>query len=166
MDSWDFSLHWRHNGSHGVSNHQPQNCLLNRLFRRRSKKLSKPSVTGLCVGNSPVTGEFPTQRASNTENVSIWWRHHAIPYIPENMHTVFFCSRFWFFILPTLNGFKRFLCPHSSELTSLGQSYDWNMSVTHQIAHFMTFKLRSRTLLSAEVHDSGDIVSIASRGIA
>ena len=27
-------------------------------------------------GNSPVAGEFPTQRVSNTENVSIWWRHH------------------------------------------------------------------------------------------
>ena len=26
--------------------------------------------------NSPVTGEFPTQRASNAENVSIWRRHH------------------------------------------------------------------------------------------
>ena len=28
-------------------------------------------------GNSPVTGEFPAQRASNAENVSIWWRHHV-----------------------------------------------------------------------------------------
>ena len=27
------------------------------------------------VGNSPVTGEFPAQMASNVENVSIWWRH-------------------------------------------------------------------------------------------
>ena len=44
--------------------------------RRRSKKTSKFCVTGLCVGNSPVTGEFPAQRASNTENVFIWWRHH------------------------------------------------------------------------------------------
>ena len=35
------------------------------------------SVTGLCVGNSPVTGEFPSQRASDAENVSIWWRHHG-----------------------------------------------------------------------------------------
>ena len=26
---------------------------------------------------SPVTGQFPTQRASNAENVSIWW-HHGI----------------------------------------------------------------------------------------
>ena len=34
-------------------------------------------VTGLCVGNSPGTGEFPAQMASNAENVSIWWRHHA-----------------------------------------------------------------------------------------
>ena len=25
---------------------------------------------------SPVTGEFPAQRASNAENFSIWWRHH------------------------------------------------------------------------------------------
>ena len=48
------------------------------LFRRRSKKTSKLRVTGLCEGNSPVTGEFPTQRASNAENVSIWWRHHAL----------------------------------------------------------------------------------------
>ena len=29
-----------------------------------------------CAGNSPVTGEFPAQRASNTENVCIWWRYH------------------------------------------------------------------------------------------
>ena len=37
----------------------------NRLFRRRSKKTSKLRVTGLYSGNSPVTGEFPAQRASN-----------------------------------------------------------------------------------------------------
>ena len=29
-------------------------------------------------GNSPVTGEFPAQMASNAENVSIWWRHHDL----------------------------------------------------------------------------------------
>ena len=32
------TLHWRHNDHDGVSNHQPHDCLLNRLFRRRSKK--------------------------------------------------------------------------------------------------------------------------------
>ena len=61
------SLQWHHNG-----------CLLNRLFRGRSKKTSKLRVTGLCAGNSPVTGEFPAQRASNAENVSVWWRHHVL----------------------------------------------------------------------------------------
>ena len=43
---------------------------------RRSKKTSKLHITGLCEGNSPVTTEFPAQRASNAENVSIWWHHH------------------------------------------------------------------------------------------
>ena len=71
-------LRWRHNGRDGVSNHQPHDCLLNRLFRRRSKKTSKLRVTDLCAGNSPGTGEFPAQMASNAENFSIWWRHHGI----------------------------------------------------------------------------------------
>ena len=47
------SLQWRHNDNDGVSNHQPHGCLLNRLFRRRTKKTAKLRVTGLCVRNSP-----------------------------------------------------------------------------------------------------------------
>ena len=47
------TLHWRHNDHDSVSNHQPHGCLLNRLFRPRSKKTSKLRVTGLCAGNSP-----------------------------------------------------------------------------------------------------------------
>ena len=47
------TLLWRHNEHDSVSNHQPRGCLLNRLFRRRSKKTSKLRVTGHCVGNSP-----------------------------------------------------------------------------------------------------------------
>ena len=42
------------------------------------KKASKLHVTGLCKGNSPLTGEFPAQKASNAENVSIWWRYHVL----------------------------------------------------------------------------------------
>ena len=68
-----WALHWRHNERDSVSNHQPYDCLLNCLFRRRSKKTSKLRVTGLCVGNSPGTA----QMASYAENVSIWWRHHG-----------------------------------------------------------------------------------------
>ena len=68
-----FSLQWCHNGRDGVSNHRRLYC----LFRRRSKKSSKLSVADLYEGNSPVTGESPSQRASNAENISIWWRHHV-----------------------------------------------------------------------------------------
>ena len=51
--SLTYTLHWHHNDHDDVSNHQPHGCLLNRLFRRRSKETSKLRVTGLCVGNSP-----------------------------------------------------------------------------------------------------------------
>ena len=56
------------------------------FFRRRSKKTSKFRVTGLYVGNSPGTGEFPTQMACNTENVSIWWRHHDCDHVLMGQH--------------------------------------------------------------------------------
>ena len=46
-----------------------------------SKKTLKLRVTGLCAENSPVTGEFIAQRASNAENVSIWWRHHELKFL-------------------------------------------------------------------------------------
>ena len=67
----DVTLQWRHNVRDSVSNHQPHDCLLNRLFRRRSKKTSKLRVTGLCARNSPGT---------------IWWRHHEITAFQTNMY--------------------------------------------------------------------------------
>ena len=82
------ALQWRHNGRDSLSNHQPHDCLLNSLFKRRSKKTSKLRVTGLCAGNSPVTGEFPAQMASNAENVSIWWRHHGIARCVAQMNQI------------------------------------------------------------------------------
>ena len=78
-----FPLQWRHNERDGVSDHQPHDCLLNRLFSA-DEKTSKLRVTGLCEGNSPVTGEFLALRASNAKNVSIWWRQHAPgPFLPK-----------------------------------------------------------------------------------
>ena len=72
------TFHWRHNDHDVVSIHQPHDCLLNRLFRRRSKKTSKLRVTGPLCREFTGTGEFPAQRASYTENVFIWWRHHEL----------------------------------------------------------------------------------------
>ena len=76
---------------------------------RRSKKTSKLRVIGHCVGNSPVTSEFPAQRASYAENVSILWRHHGLidysvaqlPTQQSNVraigHPVFHSTWFWDF---------------------------------------------------------------------
>ena len=71
------SLQGHHNERHGVSYHRRLDCLRSRLFRRTLKKIWKLRVTGLCEGNWSVTGDFPSQRASDAENVSIWWRHHV-----------------------------------------------------------------------------------------
>ena len=74
---------------------------LNRLFQHRSKKTSKLRVTGLCAGNSPGTGEFPAQRASYAENVSIWWRHHAMYITCQPYSSVRFCQKI--FLWPMAN---------------------------------------------------------------
>ena len=100
---WFQSLQWRHNERDGVSNHQPHDCLLNRLFKaRRLKKTSKLRVTGLCEGNSPVDGEFPTQRASNAENVSVLWRHHVV----DTMFSLARLGRLYCLICWTLGDLK------------------------------------------------------------
>ena len=89
------SLQWHHNGRDGVSNHQRLDCLLKRLFMCRSKKTSKPRVTGLCEGHSPVAVEFPSERPSSAifffhlmtsscrsklsyliRMIQLWVRHH------------------------------------------------------------------------------------------
>ena len=53
---------WRHNERDGVSNYQPYDCLLNRLFRRRYKKRQSSTSLALVRGihrwpvNSPHNG--------------------------------------------------------------------------------------------------------------
>ena len=60
------SLQWHHNGRDSVSHHQPHDCLLRRLFRRRAKKTLKIRVTGFVWGihrrpvNSPP--KWPVMR--------------------------------------------------------------------------------------------------------
>ena len=49
-------------------------------------KYQSPRYWPLC-GNSPVTGGFPPQRASNAENVSIWRRHHVSNFMLQGYYT-------------------------------------------------------------------------------
>ena len=80
--SHSVTLQWRYNGRDCVSNHQPHHCLHNRLFRCRSKKISKLRVTGLCEA----------ERASNAENVSILCRLHGWH---QDAHSLFSRLRSW-----------------------------------------------------------------------
>ena len=41
-------------------------------------------LLALVRGIPPVTGGFPSQRASNAENVSIWWRSSSYKYCTQN----------------------------------------------------------------------------------
>ena len=76
-----YALQWCHNERDSVSNHQPHDCLLKRLFRRRASRenIKAPRYW-------PLWGEFtgdrwiPPQRASKAENVSIWWRHNGVDF--------------------------------------------------------------------------------------
>ena len=70
------SLLWRHNGRDVVSNHQPHDCLLNRSFRRRSRKTSKLRVTGRCEG--PVNSSHKELKMFPFDDVimlTIWQRY-------------------------------------------------------------------------------------------
>ena len=67
---------WRHRhviGTHWT--HQPRDCLLNRyLFRCRSRKYQSSASLAFLWG----IHRWHAQRASDAENVSIWWRHHVV----------------------------------------------------------------------------------------
>ena len=67
-----------HNERDGVSNHQHHDYLLNRLFKAQIKEnIKAPRHWPLC-GEFTGPGEFPAQRTSNAEKVSIWWRYHLM----------------------------------------------------------------------------------------
>ena len=71
------SLQWRNNELDGVSNHRSLGCLLNRLFRRRSKKKNQSSAS-LALVRRPVDSPHKWPVTANVaENVFIWWRHHV-----------------------------------------------------------------------------------------
>ena len=52
-------LQWRHNERDGISNHQPHDCLLSRLFRRIAKKTSNPSSLAFVRGIHRWPVNFP-----------------------------------------------------------------------------------------------------------
>ena len=122
------------------------------------RKHQKLSVTGFCVGNSPVTRRFPAQRASNAANVSIWWRHHEINYFtPDNhyhmLHNVAVASAVWYKTQPHN-------CAHGFLVLCLVADIRWldspNVSeiimlVMHETDRYLTKTISQR---NANLHSS------------
>ena len=75
--NWPYSLQWRHNERHFVSDHQLHDSLLNRFFQTQINENIKALRHWPLCGKFTGTGEFPAQITSNAENISIWWRHHV-----------------------------------------------------------------------------------------
>ena len=102
------ALEWRHHECDAASNHRRLGCVLNRLFRDRSKKTSKIRLTGLCDGKSPVTGEFPIQKKAVTRKMlpsdyvimvrlyeslpCIWLLNIQNAYSPNRPRVYFYCQ--------------------------------------------------------------------------
>ena len=80
----EFTLQWRHNERESVSNHQRHECLLNRLFRGKSKKHRSPASLAFVRGihrspvNSPHKGPV-TRKILSFDNVTMIknWRCKA-----------------------------------------------------------------------------------------
>ena len=83
---------------------------LKRLFRRRTKKTSKLRVTGLCEGNPPVNGGFPSQRANNVGNVSIWWLHHEFHLLRCDLSQSFEWFKMYWYTIPSTHTLRLNYC--------------------------------------------------------
>ena len=92
-----YSITWRHN-ERDASQITSLTIVCSQPFIQAQIKenIKYPRYWPLCAGNSPVTGEFPAQRASNAENVSIWWCHHANSKVPQEFAK---SLRFWIMAL-------------------------------------------------------------------
>ena len=62
----------------GCSTDHADTCAIAWLRQRQWIKNEGHHYSDVIISQiaSPVTHGFPSQRASNAENVSIWWRHH------------------------------------------------------------------------------------------
>ena len=71
---FELSLPLPHNEHYSVSNYWRLDCLINRLFRRRSKQTSKLRVTGRWPVDSPHKGPV-TRKMFPSDDVNMWCRN-------------------------------------------------------------------------------------------
>ena len=68
-------LQWCHNERNWVSNHRGVSIVCSIVGSGEDLRKHQSSASLAIVGG---ISEFPTQKASSVENVSIWWRHHGV----------------------------------------------------------------------------------------
>ena len=79
-----------------MASHLRLHCLLNRLFRRKSKKTQSSASLAFVrrLHRWPVDSPygFPLQRTRSAENISIWWHHSALCFHPGDRNVFGICS--------------------------------------------------------------------------
>ena len=127
-------LQWRHNGHDSVPNHQPHDCLFNRLFRRMSNKIQKLHGTGPCVGTVNFPHKWPVTRKMFPFDEVIMHYYNIVMHIHRKPHPqlhisilnllVIYCDIFILYpILPIITPYKWF----RSEITFYFLSFIWHM---------------------------------------
>ena len=109
-------LEWRHNGLDSVSNHQPHDCLLNRLFRRRwgkhQRSASLAFVRGIHRGPVYSPQKWPVTRKMFPFHDVIMLLNHGCflmlstgvqtHFLALNPYLSFLASPPWWILIPTL----------------------------------------------------------------
>ena len=75
--TWSFTLGWTSSGRLQRWRLKSPRLFTQPFVQAQIKETPKLRVSGLCNGNAPVTGGFPSQRASNAENFPFDRRHRA-----------------------------------------------------------------------------------------
>ena len=145
--SQPFPLQWRNNDHDSVSNHQPHGCLLNHLFRRRSKKTSKLRVTGLYVGNSPGPVNSPhkgpvTRKMFPFDDVIMIFENRSISSV-----CLLWCVSSWA---------EMITCQHWNHVTTLGHLLKGVTKVVKWVEQ-MALKSSHFWIASREVFDTSCI---------
>ena len=113
----------------------------------------KLRVTGLCAGNSPVTGEFPAQMASDAENASIWWRHHQSWPVSKGVNTQAVKGPFPYALCWYRFEINWRLNDSSAETLAKVQS-DWKILVINLVSPRLNEILRYDQSASQRTHDT------------
>ena len=145
---------------------QPHDCLLNRLFRRRSKKTSKLRVIGLCVGNSPRPVNSPhkgpvTRKMFPFDDVIMFYRWAGAKPIPEPM-MIHFEMDFVRLVVPqNATWLPLVLCTISAVLLLLWWTHPPFKSSIGKMLLQKNLGLRQRIqeLTSASILDSSEVPS-------